>query len=36
VPGVATEPLMDDELKVSPVGRAVAIYDVGEFVAVMA
>jgi hypothetical protein len=35
VPGVATEPLIVGELKVSPTGRAVAVNDVGEFVAVM-
>src|SRR5688572_7114681 len=34
VPGVVTEPLMVGELKVSSVGRAVAVRDVGEFVAV--
>jgi hypothetical protein len=35
VPGAATEPLIVDELKVSPLGREVAVYDVGEFVPVM-
>ena len=34
VPGAATEPLMVGELKASPVGSAVAVRDVGEFVAV--
>ena len=35
VPDVVTEPLIVGELKVSPAGRAVAVNDVGEFVAVM-
>jgi hypothetical protein len=35
VPGVVTEPLMVGELNVSPAGRAVAVNDVGELVAVM-
>ena len=35
MPGVATDPLMVGELKVSPAGKTVAVYDVGEFVAVM-
>ena len=34
VPGEVTDPLMVGELKVSPLGRAVAVRDVGEFVAV--
>ena len=34
VPGVVTFPLIVGELNVSPVGRAVAVRDVGEFVAV--
>jgi hypothetical protein len=34
-PGVVTEPVIVGELKVRPVGRTVAVSDVGEFVAVM-
>ena len=35
VPGVATEPLIDDPLNESPLGRDVAVWEVGEFVPVI-